>query len=67
VQCSWFKVYSWHKHAQNIWFPAQGVQVAAAIKAHHEVVLVLDVLLLLCEHKAPQVVVLQQRAGEAGC
>jgi hypothetical protein len=31
------------------------------------VVLVLDMLLLLREHKRPQVVVLQQCAGEAGC
>jgi hypothetical protein len=30
-------------------------------------VLVQDVLLLLREHKRPQVVVLQQRAGEASC
>lgn len=35
-------------------------------KTHHEVVLVLDVLLLACEHVAPQAVVLQHGACEAG-
>jgi hypothetical protein len=34
---------------------------------HHEVVLMLHVLLLMCEHVGPQVVVLQQGACEAGC
>lgn len=33
---------------------------------YHEVVLVLDMQLLLCEHMHPQVVVLQQRASKAG-
>lgn len=45
----------------------RGVRKCSYISTHHEVVLVLHMLLLLREHKAPQVVVLQQCAGETGC